>query len=262
MVGFGIMDNLVMIQAGEAIDASFGVIFSLSTLTAAGFGQCFSDVAGVTCGGVVDSAVAKLNLPNHGLSALQQDLKISRVYRTAGGSVGVVIGCLLGMSCLLFMDTDRADRAKKAKELKSIFESVTKEGNSLVNADRATLFMMDDDKVELWSQVAMGEKGIITVDVNKGVVGACAKSGEIVNIPDAYQDDRFCKSVDQGTGYRTKSILSVPIKDDDGEVLGVIQALNKTNEDGTPGVFNKNDEKLLLMMASHVNAFIRIVNSG
>ena len=57
-------------------------------------------------------------------------------------------------------------------------------------------------------------------------------------------------------------MLAVPIKDVDGNVRGVIQAINKADEDGTPGVFNKNDEKLVLMMASHVNAFIRIVNSG
>jgi hypothetical protein len=103
MIGFGFMDNLVMIQAGDAIDASFGVIFSLSTLTAAGFGQCFSDVAGITCGGLVDAAVTKMNLPRHGLSPDQLDLRVTRMWTTLGGCIGVVTGCLLGMSCLLFM---------------------------------------------------------------------------------------------------------------------------------------------------------------
>ena len=134
MIGFGFMDNLVMIQAGEAIDMSIGVAFGLSTMTAAGFGQCFSDVAGFTCGGVVDAAVAKLHLPQHNLSLQQLDLKSSRAWHTFGGCVGVVTGCLLGMSCLLFMDTDKADRAKKAKELQSIFESVLEEGHNLINA--------------------------------------------------------------------------------------------------------------------------------
>ena len=134
MIGFGFMDNLVMIQAGEAIDMSIGVSFGLSTMTAAGFGQCFSDVAGFTCGGVVDAAVAKMHLPHHNLSLQQLDLKSSRAWHTFGGCVGVVTGCLLGMSCLLFMDTDKADRAKKAKELQSIFESVLAEGHTLINA--------------------------------------------------------------------------------------------------------------------------------
>lgn len=136
MVGFGFMDNIVMIQAGEAIDMSIGVSFGLSTLTAAGFGQCVSDVAGFTCGGLVDAAVAKMNLPQHNLTPAQLDLKSSRAWHTLGGCVGVVTGCLLGMSCLLFKDTDRAERAKKAKELQSIFESILDEGHNLINAGK------------------------------------------------------------------------------------------------------------------------------
>ena len=128
------MDNIVMIQAGEAIDMSLGVTFGLSTLTAAGFGQCVSDVAGFTCGGIVDAAVSKMNLPHHNLSQAQLDLQVTRTCHTLGGCVGVVTGCLLGMTSLLFMDTDRADRAKKAKELNSIFESILEEGHLLINA--------------------------------------------------------------------------------------------------------------------------------
>ena len=113
---------------------SIGVAFGLSTLTAAGFGQCDSDVAGFTCGGLVDAAVAKMNLPHHNLTPAQLDLPKSRTWHTVGGCIGVVTGCLLGMSCLFFMDTDRADRAKKAKELQSIFESILTEGHSLIQA--------------------------------------------------------------------------------------------------------------------------------
>lgn len=113
---------------------SIGVAFGLSTLTAAGFGQCVSDVAGLTCGGIVDATVAKMGLPQHKLNPAQLDMKKTRTIHTLGGCVGVVIGCLLGMSCLLFMDTGRADRAKKAKELQSIFESIVEEGHEICNA--------------------------------------------------------------------------------------------------------------------------------
>ena len=101
MVGFGIMDNLVMITAGEAIDSTIGVSLGISTMAAAGFGQCCSDVAGVTSGGIVDSAVSKLNLRHHGLTEAQLDTRISRTAKTFGACVGVLTGCLLGMSCLL-----------------------------------------------------------------------------------------------------------------------------------------------------------------
>ena len=249
-----------MIQAGEAIDASFGVMFGLSTLTAAGFGQCCSDVAGITCGGIVDSIVAKLNLPRHGLSQDQLDLRISRTYSTVGGCIGVVVGCLLGMSCLLFMDTERAERAKKAKELQSIFESVMNEGNNLVEADRATLFMLDEDKGELWSRVATGTKGIIKCPCESGVCGSAVTSRNTVNIADAYHDSRFNPAVDRDTGYHTSSILAVPIKDEDDRVIGVIEVLNKKGPDGTYIAFSRSDEKMVEMLASHVAAFIRIVN--
>lgn len=101
MVGFGIMDNVVMITAGEAIDSTFGVCLGISTMAAAGFGQCISDVAGITSGGLVDAGVSKLNLRHHGLSPKQLDSKISRIYSTFGACVGVLTGCLLGMTVLL-----------------------------------------------------------------------------------------------------------------------------------------------------------------
>ena len=59
MIGFGFMDNLVMITAGEAIDSTFGATLGISTLMAAGFGQCISDVAGNVSGGAVDAAGKK-----------------------------------------------------------------------------------------------------------------------------------------------------------------------------------------------------------
>lgn len=260
MLGFGFMDNIVMIQAGEAIDMSLGVAFGLSTMTAAGFGQCISDVAGYTSGGIVDATVAKLNLPSHGLSLKQLEMKRSRIYNTIGGCVGVVTGCLLGMSCLLFMDTDRAERMKKAKELTSIFQSVMDGGHKLIHAERCTLWMLDREKNELWSRVATGTQREIRVSDNSGVVGSCVQTGELLNIHDAYRDDRFNPDVDRVTGFRTRSIIAVPVKDDAGVVIGAIQMINKKNPDGTDGVFDVNDAKMVQMLGSHVSAFIRIVN--
>mmetsp|Transcript_22179 Transcript_22179/g.32252 ORF Transcript_22179/g.32252 Transcript_22179/m.32252 type:complete len:356 (+) Transcript_22179:305-1372(+) len=268
MIGFGFMDNLVMIQAGEAIDMSLGVAFSLSTLTAAGFGQCISDVAGFTCGGIVDATVAKMNLPTHGLSQVQLKLKPSRIATTVGGCVGVVFGCLLGMSCLLFMDTDRADRLKKEKELTSIFQSVMDEGHKLVNADRCALWMADETKKEsdeLWSRVVTGtNKKEIRVLKNVGsVVGTCFTTGEVINISDAYQDERFNKQVDAEFQYRTRSIVAVPVKNkEDGKVIAVIQMINKKKEDGSDGVFNDVDVKMIQMLASHVSHFVKVVTGS
>ena len=258
MVGFGFIDNLVMISAGEAIDMTIGVTFGLSTMAAAGFGQCFSDVAGLTGGGIVDATVAKMNLPQHGLTQEQLNGRGARISSTLGGCVGVVAGCLMGMSCLLFMDTDRVEKAKKAKELNSIFATVMEEGHNLVNAERALLWMLDGD--ELWMVHGTGEKKSIHMAKTIGVVGACVNSGTVINIPDAHKDERFNSNVDKNTGYRTVSILAYPVKDDDGQVIGAIQMINK-KIDGKCAPFGESDERMVQMLASHVSAFIRIVNA-
>lgn len=261
MVGFGFMDNLVMIQAGDIIDNTFGVAFGLSTLTAAGFGQCFSDVAGITCGGIVDASVARLNLPTHNLTTAQRLLKPSRIAITVGGCIGVLIGCLLGMSCLLFMDTDKAEREKKSQELTTIFASIMKEGHLVVNCERATLWIYEQEKHILWSRVATGlDPEEISISDSKGIVGECARQGVTINIPDAYADDRFDPTVDKKYNFRTHSIIAVPVKHKDSDqVIGVIQMMNKRDSDQHPAAFTQTDETLLNMLSHHVAAFVDIV---
>lgn len=261
MVGFGFMDNLVMISAGEAIDQTFGVTLGITTMAAAGFGQCFSDVAGNLSGGLVEAACLRLNLPTHGLTEDQLNLKISRVYRTLGACVGVVTGCLLGMSCLLFMDTEATDRARKAKQLDLVFQHVLRDGKNMFRAERASLFMLDKKKHELWSQVATGKDGIIAIKADSGIIGACVHSGELVNVANAYEDKRFNASVDKESDFRTKSVLAMPVKDDKGAIVGAIQMINKKSVDGSDSTFTRHDENLVRMMASHVTSFIQIVNA-
>jgi hypothetical protein len=92
MVGFGFMDNLVMIQAGDAIDSTIGVAFGLSTLTAAAYGQVISDVSGTVFGSAVESAAKWLGLPAAGLTRAQCELRHVRMLSTSSAAVGVVLG--------------------------------------------------------------------------------------------------------------------------------------------------------------------------
>ena len=171
------------------------------------------------------------------------------------------------------MDTDKVDRARRAKELKSIFESITNDGHHLVGAERATLFMVDNDTKELWSQVATGTDGIIKVPFSRGCVGRSATTGGTLNVPNAYQNPYFDKSFDEQTGYKTVSVLVVPIlSKNNNAVIGAIQLLNKRSnqgdEKGSDGTssgsiietFTSEDEKIVKVLASHVAAFIRIVD--
>ena len=93
---------LLCLQMGDIIDNSLGVTFGLSTLTAAGIGQIFSDVSGVCFGGTVEALVSRMGLPTANLSTEQAHMRVSKLYATMGAACGVILGCLLGMTTLLF----------------------------------------------------------------------------------------------------------------------------------------------------------------
>ena len=97
---------------------------------------------------------------------------------------------------------------------------------TIVMADRASLFIHDRRRKQLWSKVA-DDLAEIRVPSNAGIVGAVCTSGEPLNIADAYKDDRFNRRIDIATGYRTRTILCVPIKNQRAEVVGVVQCINK-----------------------------------
>jgi signal transduction histidine kinase/putative methionine-R-sulfoxide reductase with GAF domain len=125
----------------------------------------------------------------------------------------------------------------------------------LMEADRSTLYLLTEDGRQLWSKVAQGSERIeIRLNVGDGIAGWVAQTREIVNIPDAYADARFQRAVDTKSGYRTRSILSVPMMGTPGRMVGVVQVLNK--EDGP---FTHADEELLVALASQ--AAIAIENA-
>jgi len=144
MFGFGVMDNLVMIQAGEAIDASIGVKLGLATMTSAAMGQIVSDVSGTLSGGAVEAIATSLGLPHAGLTRAQLGLRQVKVSGTLGAAVGVGCGCVVGMSCLLFMDLEKAERLKKKVELRTLYATLMEEGHKSIGAEHCALFLLDE----------------------------------------------------------------------------------------------------------------------
>jgi signal transduction histidine kinase len=125
----------------------------------------------------------------------------------------------------------------------------------LMEADRSTLYLVTEDGRQLWSKVSQGgERVEIRLDIGEGIAGWVAETREIVNIPDAYADQRFQPAVDLKSGYRTRSILSVPMLGALGGLVGVLQVLNKQD-----GPFHRADEELLLALAAQ--AAIAIENA-
>ena len=123
-----------------------------------------------------------------------------------------------------------------------LLKVIAEETKTALHADRCTVFLLDKEKGELWSKVALGlGSEEIRFPADKGLAGYTVRSGETVNIKDAYNDKRFNPDVDKSTGYRTKTILCMPIKNNNQEIIGAFQVLNKVD-----GVFDKNDEDLLV----------------
>ncbi len=142
------------------------------------------------------------------------------------------------------LDVTKAMSAERDLDL--LLPLIIYEASKVVEADRCSLFILDRERNELWSKVAQGSKNEIRLPVGSGIAGQVAATGTLINIPDAYADERFNRSFDVSSGYRTQTILCVPMRDANGEVTGVIQALNKRG--GL--VFDAEDEELLLALGA------------
>ena len=142
-----------------------------------------------------------------------------------------------------------------ATDLDRLLSLIVEKITVLMEADRSTMFLVTDEGGQLWSKVLQGgELMEIRLKVGEGIAGWVAGSGETVNIPDAYKDDRFQPAMDQKSGYRTRSILCMPMTNPHGHIVGVVQTLNKKG-----GPFTADDEHLLAALGSQ--AAVAIENS-
>ena len=133
-------------------------------------------------------------------------------------------------------------------DLGTMLAKVVNEAAKMLQADRATLFLNDEKKNELFSRVAMGASvGEIRLPNTAGIAGAVFTTGQAINIPYAYADLRFNPGFDKRTGYFTRSILCVPITNKQGKTIGVTQVLNKKG-----GPFTQEDEKRLKVFTAQL----------
>ncbi|NLO91089.1 MAG: GAF domain-containing protein [Elusimicrobia bacterium] len=135
----------------------------------------------------------------------------------------------------------------KERRLDSLLELLAGQVSQILNGDRCTVFLCDHKAGVLVSKVAQGMKHTeIRVPLGRSIAGLVAATGESVNIPDAYADQRFSPDIDRVTGYKTRAVLAVPLKNNKGEILGVFQVLNKAGGHA----FDEDDKGLLLLLAS------------
>ncbi|MDF1536440.1 MAG: adenylate/guanylate cyclase domain-containing protein [bacterium] len=137
-------------------------------------------------------------------------------------------------------------------QLLPLLEKIMETTTDILEADRSTLFLYDGRTGELWSQVAQGEKiNEIRFPSHLGIAGSVFTTGHTVNIPEAYDDPRFNPDVDTKTGYRTRSILCMPVINKKGITIGVVQVLNKKG-----GTFTREDERRLKAFSAQASISI------
>ncbi|MEP7051466.1 MAG: GAF domain-containing protein [Pseudomonadota bacterium] len=141
-------------------------------------------------------------------------------------------------------------------DLDDLLELILSKLTELVEADRATLYLLDEVKKELVSRLVVGDKvRSIRMKLGHGIPGMVAQTGKSIRIRDAYSDPQFERDWDVLTGYRTKSMLVAPLKNHLGRTIGVIQVLNKQGGHE----FTGEDESILSALSTQ--AAVAIDNS-
>ena len=152
---------------------------------------------------------------------------------------------------------DVAGRFASETSLGVLLPQVIRVVTAALGAEVATLFLYDPDTDELWSRIARGV-GVdeIRIPADVGIVGSVFRSGEHLNIPDAYADPRFNPEADVETGFKTRNIICVPLRNRQGSVIGATQVLNKR----APGdlQFDDADIALLSTITTHAASALEV----
>ncbi|MEM8835857.1 MAG: SpoIIE family protein phosphatase [Planctomycetota bacterium] len=150
---------------------------------------------------------------------------------------------------------DVARRLASTRDLDEVLGAIIDALRDTLEADRASVFQYDRETHEFFATSAHGLPTDLRLPADLGLIGEAGKSKKIVNIPDAYSDERFNQSVDRSTGYRTRCILTIPLLDYDNELVGVAQVLNKRG--ATEAVFEETDEQIAQHMADQAAVALR-----
>jgi Nif-specific regulatory protein len=137
-------------------------------------------------------------------------------------------------------------RINSEKDFDELLNLITSEAAKLVDTERATIFLLDKATGQLWARTALGMSETIRFDARLGIAGAVLISGKNMIVEDAYKSPLFNPSIDSMTGFQTRNILSVPLRNIRRDIIGVFQVLNKKD-----GRFSAEDEQLVEALALH-----------
>lgn len=132
---------------------------------------------------------------------------------------------------------DVSRRLGATVEWQPLLGSIESAALDVLRCERVSIFILDRAANELYSEMATGGRAI-RFPADRGIAGEAAQRRSVINVPDAYADPRFNQEIDKTTGFRTRSILTLPMTGLDGELTGVLQLLNKRG-----GPFTSDDEE-------------------
>jgi adenylate cyclase len=210
-----------------------------------------------------EQVIAVVQLLNKKMGDVPFTHEDEQLFRQFANSMGIILE-----SCNSFYVAARNQRGVasllkatsclgQSLDLDKTLRSVMHEARELMKADRSTLFLIDQERNELWSKVATSEGGKpveIRIPANRGIAGYVASTGQALNIPNAYEDPRFDPTVDKRTGYRTRNVLCMPVYNSESQLIGVTQLINKDQ-----GSFTSSDEEF--MRAFNIQAGIALENA-
>src|SRR6516225_7741908 len=136
-------------------------------------------------------------------------------------------------------------RLNSERNFDQLLKLIADEATKHVDAERATIFILDKEKGELWAKIALGVSDTIRFDARLGIAGAVLIAAKPLVVEDAYKSPLFYPSIDSITGYHTRNILSVPLRTPKQDIIGVFQVLNKR-----AGKFTTEDEHFVQALAN------------
>lgn len=139
---------------------------------------------------------------------------------------------------------DISRRLGATTELTPLLEQIADASNHVLNCERTTVFLYDPKAHELYSRVATGTSEI-RFSADRGIAGESIRTGDVINVADAYADERFNKDIDRATGFKTRNLLTFPMRGHDQALVGVLQVLNRKG-----GPFEERDEELADTLSS------------
>ncbi len=146
---------------------------------------------------------------------------------------------------------DVARRMAVTTDLDVLLHTIVEAACRVLECERATIFLYDAQRNELYSRAATGT-GEIRFSADRGIAGTVVRERQAINVPDAYSDARFNPDIDRRTGFRTRNILAFPLENLDGDLIGVLQTLNKRRRP-----FDEGDIELARVLSAQAGVAIQ-----